>query len=847
MWPNASLSESKNLINHRDVAAANPAAVCDHCGLPIAPVSLITAEILGESKNFCCAGCREVSRIIHESGLENYYDMVKENSSLLAPPVEAPKYVEQYDLDDIQKEFVRGVSDNGKEAEFIVEGMHCASCVWLIEKALNKAPGVDLAEVNLSQQRLRLRWNQEKSSLSSLIKYLSSFGYTALPYNPETAEGNIRRFNRKLLYKMAFAGFGMMNMMWISISLYAGAVSGFDLTMKDFFHKTAWAIATAVLLFSGSGITSGAVRGLLKRHLTMDLPVAIGAWITWGYSTWQTFIGTGEVYFETVTTFLFIILVGRYLEAMAKLKASSAGFRLHELQPRTASLMTENGEELVVVKKLQTGDRVLIRSGDAIPVDGVVIEGVSTVNESMITGESRPIHRQTGDQVKAGTINQNGTLVVETISTGKNTVLSKIVRMVEAAQGSKAKIQNFADKVVPWFVAATISLAALTFLYWNQNNFDFALLAATSVLVITCPCALGMATPMSIVVGAGIGAKLGFLVRDGRALERLSEITHVVFDKTGTLTTGNISVLKMESSGSMTDETLLQYTASLEKYFQHPLAKAITEKYSGTFLKCDDAKNFPGLGVAGTINGKKIIIGNLRFMKENSVDVQENNFRAIAHNNKNIDILTSIFVAIGGILAGRYVIQDEIRKEAPELLNFLKNQGIGISIFTGDNEQSVSFLKNLPQLPSSADIKTGMLPEDKVNGISELHSMGKKVLMIGDGVNDAPALSLADVSIAMGSGADLSMQSSDVVLIGDDLSKVSQAIGLGQTTLKTIRQNITLSLIYNAVLVPVAVAGLVTPVFASIAMPISSLTVIANSIFIRHRMKKYTRDGYQWM
>ncbi|MDH4261860.1 MAG: heavy metal translocating P-type ATPase [Spirochaetia bacterium] len=834
MWQSASLLKNNIIVSEEPSIAKEQE--CFHCGLPVTDSSRFEETIQGINHAFCCAGCRAVCLSIYESGLESYYDKIKNNSQERARPAEKPKYIEQYDLEDIQQDFVRQISENNKEADFIVEGMHCASCSWLIEKVLNETPGVELAEVNLSQQRLRLRWNQSSSPLSSLISNLSSFGYAALPYNPETAEGHIQRFNRKLLYKMAFAGFGAMNIMWISISLYAGAFTGIDESLKGFFQKISFAIATPVLLYSGWSITSAAIRGLLKRKLTMDLPIAIGAWVTYGYSVWRAFFSPGEVYFDTVVTFLFVILIGRYLEAMAKRRASSAGFRLMELQPRSASLLTESGEERVSIKRLKNGDNVLVRSGDKIPVDGVIIEGESHVDESMLTGESKPVSKITGDKVDAGTINLNGTLTLKTTVAGQGTMLSRIIHLVETAQSSKADIQQFADRIVPWFVSATISLALVTFFYWKQTGFDTALLAATSVLIITCPCALGMATPMSIVVAAGLGAKLGFLVRDGRALERLSSITHVVFDKTGTLTTGEISVLKIFNYA---DIEMLKIAASLEQYSQHPIAQAIVKKYlenGSSLLTCKDAKTFGGLGVSGFVEDRLVLLGNRRFLEENKILIPSEADQIQSAIEKNF--ATAVFMACDNAFAGIFHVQDKVREDAVNLLDILRKEGLMISVLTGDNEGAALALQSkLGKLR----IMANMLPEDKSREISELQARGEKVLMIGDGINDAPALSLADVGIAMGSGTDVSMQSSDVVLIGDELSKIALAIQLGKTTIKTIYQNIVISLIYNIFLVPVAMMALVTPVFAAIAMPVSSLVVITNAVFIRNRMKKYVK------
>jgi len=775
-----------------------------------------------------------VCQAIHEAGLEAFYDRLQKREATLLPPPDAPSDLDQYDLAEVQQEFVRRLADGSSDALLLVEGIHCAACVWLIEKALAGLPGIVTAEVNLAHQRLHLRWRQQDVKLSAVLRRLAAIGYAAVPYDAEASEGAVRRQNRRLLFRMAFAGFGAMNIMWISIALYAGAFSGIDDEIRRFFHWVSMFIALPVLLYSGWGFTTAALRGLRLGQLTMDLPIAIGAWVTFAYSVYQTLWGGGEVYFDTVVTFLFVILIGRYLEALARRNASSATHRLLELQPRMATRLTDDGEERLPVRRLQVGDRVLVKPGDKVPADGVVIDGRSHVDESMLTGESMPVRKQAGDRVDAGTVNGDGSLVVEVAVVGSGTMLSRIIHLVEAAQGSKADVQQLADRIVPWFVSATLLLAAITFAFWSRSDFDTALLAATAVLIITCPCALGLATPMAIAVSAGLGARHGVLVRDGRALERLASITHVVFDKTGTLTEGRMRVVAVHAAAGMDDSRLLGIAASVERHFRHPLAVAIAGDARVTrFLDCRDAQEHRGLGASGSVEGQVVLLGSSRFLERQHVAIPAD----LAERQRRIEdgMGTPILVAIDGSFAGLLHVQDELRRGAVELVGELQARGIGTTLLTGDSERAASrFAEQLGSMQVIAEC----LPEDKSEQIAALQRRGERVLMIGDGINDAPALALADVGIAMGSGTDVSMQCSDVVLIGDELPKIGWAIGLGRQALRTIRQNIVLSLLYNMILVPVAMAALVTPVFAAVAMPVSSLLVIGNAIRIRRRMRR---------
>ncbi|GAV19261.1 Cu2+-exporting ATPase [Mariprofundus micogutta] len=805
---------------------------CFHCGLPVTGITACEQEIAGEKQSFCCTGCMTVCQVIHESGLDDFYNRLNYQNAEVPPP-EMPVELEQYDLPEVQKDFVRSLADGRKQAHLLIEGIHCAACVWLIEHGLKEMVGIEFAEVNLAHQRLNVRWNSDELALSEIMHRLAKLGYAAAPFNPEAAEGSLQRRNRSLLFRMAFAGFGVMNIMWISIALYAGAFSGIDSEHKQFFHWISLFIATPVLIYSGWPFFRAAMLGLKQARLTMDLPIAIGSFATWAYSCWITFHTSGEVYFDTVVTFLFVILIGRYLEGLSKRNASSAALRLMELQPRLATRILPEGEERISVRKLIVGDHVLVGPGEKIPADGVVLHGESYIDESMLTGESRPLRKEIGASVVAGSMNVDGSLTLEVGSTGADTALARIVTLVEEAQGSKAEVQRIADRIVPWFVAATIGLAFITFIYWLRSDFDTALLAAVSVLIITCPCALGLATPMGIAVGVGAGARRGVLIRHGQALETLSSITHVVFDKTGTLTEGQMKVVQTHLNNNFTHDELIDFAAAIEGKSRHPLASAIVAELKGKQLPCEGFLSESGLGVSGIVKNRRIVIGNQRMMQRENISVPDQ----IKDQQFQIEqkMGVAVLVAVDGEVAGLIHVQDKVRDEARALIQSLSEQGIGITMLTGDSIQAAHALKNsLGQMQVVAEV----LPEDKEAEIRRLQEIGEKVLMIGDGVNDAPALARADVSMAMGSGMDVSMACADIVLVSSDLSRVGFAMHLSQKTLSTIKQNIGISLAYNLILVPAAMAALVTPVFAAIAMPISSLLVIGNAILIRSRVGK---------
>ncbi|MBL3588826.1 MAG: heavy metal translocating P-type ATPase [gamma proteobacterium endosymbiont of Lamellibrachia anaximandri] len=814
---------------------------CFHCNLPVPPADEIIAEIEDEQQYFCCNGCKSVCEAIYQAGLEGFYQRTPEDASL-APPPDIPKELALYDLDEVQEEFVGDLGE-ARDIHLLVEGIHCAACVWLIEHSLNAMPGIIEARVNLSGKRLHVKWHNGQVALSAIISRLGQIGYAAVPYDPEVAEGKLKQQNRNLLYRMAFAGFGMMNLMWISIALYSGADEG---EFRGLFHWVGFMLATPVLLYSGFPFFKGAWSGIKNFHLGMDLPIAIGAGITYLYSVYVTVTGTqtGEVYYDTVVNFLFVILVGRYLEAISKRQAVAATQRLLDLQPRVATVFRDGEEKVVPIRAVSVDETVLVKPGERIPVDGTVIEGQSVVDEAMLTGEAQPVTKMVGASVSAGTINGHGMLQLKVVSSLKDTALGRIIRLVEEAQASKAPIQCVADRIVPWFVLVTLGLATGTFLWWVGTDLEVALLAATSVLIITCPCAFGLATPMSIAVASGLGAKYGILVRNGEVLETLSSINHVVFDKTGTLTEGKMSVVLVQMDGCEWRETdseaipaevqsLMTKLAALERYSEHPTALAIlswaeSQGLSFRSMTATGFENEPGFGIRGIVAGESLLSGSSGWLQKNQIKLQVSlEQQAAALDQRGIG---SIRIAVDGKEVALIGIEDRIREEAPALIRDLKAEGMEVTLLSGDRRQAA---EAIAERLGGMEVIAEVLPEEKDQVIQSLQADGRKVAMVGDGVNDAPALVRADVGIAMGSGTDVSIASADIVLMSSELEKVRLAAGLSRRTLKTIRQNIAISIVYNLIMVPLAMAAIVTPLVAAISMPLSSLAVIGNSARIR--------------
>ncbi len=824
---------------HQSEAVHLAHAGCFHCGLSIASDADYHSQLEGKERDFCCFACLSVCEAIYEAGLQGYYQRTPEGT-LLAPPPTPPMDIEMYDLDEVQQDFV-SCKGEISDAHLLVEGIHCAACVWLIERSMMRMSGVQSANVNLAGKRLHLRWDNGKVKLSTLIRQLSKIGYAAVPYDAEAAEGSMKKANRAMLFRLFFAGFGMMNLALISIALYSGAGDG---QFRNFFHWMGWALATPTLLYSGYPFYKGAWSGLRNARMTMDLPIAIGLSVTYAYSLYVTLVGAnaGEVYFDTVTNLIFVILIGRYLEGMFRHQALSATNRLMDMQPRVAMVLRDGEEKMTSVRAVLVGDRVLVKPGSKIPMDGLVCEGNSSVDESMLSGESMPVRKRSGDRVAAGTLNGSGALVVEVQAASQDSLLSKIIRLVEEAQTSKAPIQRLSDSIVPWFVLATLVCASITFFIWSEN-FEFALMAATSVLIITCPCALGMATPMSIAVASGLGAKHGILVKNGLVLETLSKVTHFVFDKTGTLTEGKMNLEQVIVATGQNEDDLLALAAGVERYSEHSVAHAVVRKADERQLayRSKVVHGFhasAGAGVEAEAEGQRVLLGTAEWLLRNGVTPQAGLMQSLAELEGQAK--TCVHLAVDGQHVAMLVLADTLRADAQGLVNTLRAAGIRMTLLSGDRKPVADAIAR--QL-GGMEVIAEVLPQDKDRVIQQLQQRGERVAMVGDGVNDAPALIRADVGIALGSGTDVSVESADIVLMQNELDKVRLATQLSRRTLLTIKQNIGLSFVYNSIMVPLAMMGHVTPLVAAITMPISSLLVIGNAARIRNLFNEHARSS----
>jgi Cu+-exporting ATPase len=732
-----------------------------------------------------------------------------------------------------------------------IQGMTCASCVNKVEKALSSLKGVIQVNVNFATERASVEFIPEQVMVRDLKKAVQDAGYQVLEVKEEDIVEKERLARERELSRLKWKFIiGAILLTPILILMYGASLLEKWLGLSrniNFFIQ--FLLATPVQFWAGWQFYIGFWKAIKHKTSDMNTLIAVGTSAAYLYSLIATFLPhlfmakglMADVYFDTSAAIIVLILLGRFLEARAKGRTSEAIKKLIGLQPKTARIIRNGNEVDIPVEEVTLGDIVFVRPGEKIPVDGIVKEGYSSVDESMVTGESMPVEKKVGDTVIGATINKTGTFKFEATKVGKDTVLAQIIRLVQEAQGSKPPIARMVDVIASYFVPIVISVAIVTFIVWYffgpHPALTYAFLNFVAVLIIACPCALGLATPTSIMVGTGKGAENGILIRGAEALETAHRLNAIVLDKTGTLTKGEPSVTDIIESERFNKKEILTLAASAEKGSEHPLGEAIIKKAKETDLSLFNSKSFqaiPGHGIEATIDSKRILLGNLRLMEERKVVLNGLLKRAEHLSNEG---KTPMFLAVDGEAAGIIAVADTLKENSKEAVEALHRMGLEVVMLTGDNQRTAKAIAHQIGIDR---ILAEVLPETKAEEIKRLQAEGKKVGMVGDGINDAPALAQADVGIAIGTGTDVAMESSDITLIGGDLRGIVTAIALSKATIRNIKQNLFWAFAYNIILIPVA-AGvlfpffgiLLNPIFAAGAMAFSSVTVVSNALRLR--------------
>jgi Cu2+-exporting ATPase len=809
-----------------------PRESCFHCGLPVPRGSHYQVEIDGEARPMCCPGCRAVAQAIVDGGLADYYRH-RTSTAITAQnliPEELSK-LNIYDQPEVQRSFVSHEPRDAaevKQVSLILEGIVCAACVWLNERHVNALPGVIEFRVNYTTHRATVKWDDSLLHLSDILRAIAAIGYIAHPFDPGRQEQVYKKERGQALRRLAVAGLGAMQVMMLAVALYAGDYQGMDSRMETFFRWISLLIASPVVLYSAKPFFTSALRDLKRLQLGMDVPVALAIGGAYLASVWATISRSGEVYFDSVTMFTFFLLAGRFLEMGARHRAGQAAEELVKLLPAMASRLTANGEEVVPVADLAPGDQVRVKPGESIPADGRVIEGSSSVDESLLTGESLPLSRSIHDEVVGGTVNVESPLIIEVEKVGEDTVLAAIQRLLHRAQTEKPRLASLADRVAGYFVGIILLLAALVGWWWWQHQPEEAFWIVLSMLVVTCPCALSLATPTALTAATGSLTRLGVLTTRGHALETLARATHIILDKTGTLTTGRLQLRNIQLQGSLDEGACLRIAAALELASEHPVARALSHEVTDPPI-AREVEAVPGQGLEGRVDGVRYRIGQPAYVSQLSGQA--------VPEEVNDGSQTEVWLGSEQALLAVFSLSDTLRPDAAESIAELKRLGLKPLLYSGDSEAAVT---RVAQELEIEDYSARMRPADKLKAMHALQDEGAVVAMVGDGVNDAPVLAGAQVSLAMGGGTQLAQASADMVLLSEHLPHLPHAVEMGRDTLRIIRQNLAWALLYNIVALPLAAMGYVAPWMAAIGMSASSLIVVLNALRLN---KPYTQPG----
>ena len=788
------------------------AAACFHCGLPVLEAGRWREPLLGAARDFCCAGCAAVAGTIAAGGFAHYYETRAQPGS--RPPEHAPALA--YDDPRAQQQFSYSSGPNEHSATLILDRIRCAACLWLNEQALRSLPGVLRADVNYTTQRAQVTWDPALRRFSEIIEAIRAVGYDAYPYDPQRQSILEHGARRKALWRLFVAGFGAMQVMMYAFPAYvddgAGTLSpGAEQLMR-------WAsllLTLPVIAFSCGSFFSGAWRELQRLRPGMDTPIALGIGAGFAASAWATVRGTGAVYFDSIAMLVFLLLGVRYLELAARQRAARSLDRLARWSPATACRLENDAVKQVQIHELARGDKVLVPAGDRVPADGIVEQGCSGVDESLLTGESLPVTKGPGSAVAAGTLNLEQPLVMRVERAGAETRAAAIARLVERAATSRPRLVAAADRIAHALTWVVLAVAALAGLHSGSGW------VAIAVLVATCPCALALAAPVALTRAAGELLARGVALTRSSALESLAAATDVVMDKTGTLTGGQFRIARVELLGSADESTCRALACGLEAGSGHPLARA----FDGNGTVVEKLRNFPGSGMEGHLHGRAIRIGTEEFCGELAA--------VAALVTPPVPGQTPVYLADERGWLAVFRLEDALRPEAPGLVAALSAAGLRLHLVSGDQPETVTAIAARLGIARALG---GAIPQDKFDYVARLQREGRVVAMIGDGLNDAPVLARADVSFAMGGGADAAQRQADLVVLGNSLAGIDAAFRLARRAMRVVRQNFGWALAYNFLALPLAATGWIGPWEAAVGMAASSLIVVLNALRVSAAM-----------
>lgn len=805
---------------------------CFHCGLPVAQGSHWNVRIDDVEQPMCCPGCEAVAQAIVDNGLTDYYRNRQTLPKGVAEPI--PDTLRLYDTPELSAQFIN--REGGGEATLSVEGIRCAACVWLIERRLSQVPGLHAADLNVATEKLQVRWDTTQCKPSDILQAVREVGYVAYPFDP-IQHGELLRKNSRAMFKRLFvAGLSMMQVMMYAIPVYMAGAGEIEPEMEQLMRWASFWLTVPAMVYSAQPFFKGAWTDLKQRAPGMDVPVALGIAAAFIGSTWSTVAGEGDVYFDSVTMFIFLLLCSRYLELLARRKAAGSLETMQHALPDSAwrleAYPANRNAQRVAAATLRAGDIVLVKPGEAIPADCLLAEGETTVDLSLLTGESQPQARRVGEPVAGGAVNISQPVILRVDKVAKDSTLSSLIRLIERAGQGKPKMSQWADRVAAWFVGALLLLALGVLAFWSWHDASRAWPIAMAVLVVSCPCALSLATPSALAAATDRLLRQGVLVMQPHVLETLHRATHVVFDKTGTLTEGKPGVRTLTMLDTMSEDEALGIAAALEAGSAHPLSQgllAAAAQRGVSALSADSVTHHAGQGLEGRVNGARYRIGSASFVA------------AIAGESVLPDEpaqMTSVYLGSEQHWLARFALADTLKPDASDTVRYFTSRGMNTILLSGDapaivNEVAASLSMDAAQ--------GGLLPQQKLDYVQQLQRQGAVVVMVGDGVNDAAVLRAADVSFAMGSGAALAQSHSDAVLLSAKLSRLTDAADAASACMRVIRQNLAWATVYNLVAIPAAAFGLLTPWMAGLGMSASSALVVANALRLErlptHRKK----------